>query len=171
MLKVELNYLFTFANLVNADVKLGLRIEIKRCNFTFSEFNVNLIGIKFPVKENGKVRFQNEAVVHVKVPSGYPFQANPILRFFEPIPFHPHIYTNGEICFGDLNIMIDYTLLEWLLLIFEILSYRSKNSIFKLSGSLANSEAYDWLKLNGAPNNLDISRLRNLAYRILLNKV
>lgn len=150
----ELKQLHNLAGMLEANSGLRVSLSVKRLTLDFRSFGVNLSGLRSLVKKPPSVSQLQDAVsdsfnVLFSVPRDYPF-SKPDIKFDRPIPFHPHIWRDGRICWGTLGDprasqqdWITRMLVGWVGAIVEYLQYE-EGTIRINSGSPANSEAMDW---------------------------
>ncbi len=145
----EIQHLLRLKEILEHDTVLPLRIEIRRQSLGFRRFIVTITGIRSVVLPRSGVEpsTANRFVVEVSVPSGYPHNAIPHIRFQAPIPYHPHVYRSGEICWGTGNTpQLDLWLADWIRAVIEYLQYnQDPGSALRINPrSPANGEALRW---------------------------
>jgi ubiquitin-protein ligase len=173
--KNELESLLLFKRVLDGDNVLPVRLEIERMSLDYRRFKVVINGIKsLTANEDGTRAGTGTAFnILVEVPPGYPFTAIPNIRFQDPIPFHPHVFDHGGICWGTANYpQPDLSLADWIRQVLEYLTY-NKDSLIKMNpNSPANRAALDWWQLNklmisSYVTSIDMSRVRLLVNRTI----
>lgn len=167
-LENELKHLTRLKNILDKDTILPIRFEIQKKSLDFRTFSITITGIKSLIK-NPKLTSNYSAQrfnTTWNIPIGYPWTRYPNIIFVSPIPYHPHIYTSGAICWGSLSgPQPDYALADWFRFIIEFLVI-NENSLMKINtNSPANHDATKWWKSNNYLlykyiTRLDMPRLR-----------
>lgn len=149
----EINHLLRFKKVLDHDEVLPVRLEIKRLSLDFRHFRLTIRGLQSLVK-NPSVHSSPTAdvfVLEVRVPPSYPWDAIPDFRFQNPVPFHPHIWPNGRICWGTSTVpQPDLALADWVRAVIEYLQYnQDPGSALRINpDSPANPEALRWWQQN-----------------------
>ena len=147
--KNEITQLTRLKNILQSDVVLPLRFDIQPLGLGYRRFKLTITGITSLVMNPGSsaLRTANTFTVNVEVPLGYPWTAKPEIRFEPPLPFHPHIWPAGSICWGSgNNPNPDLTLADWIRGVVEYLQYnQDQASLLRMNpSSPANREAMQW---------------------------
>jgi ubiquitin-protein ligase len=173
--KNELENLLLFKRVLDGDNVLPVRLEIERMSLDYRRFKVVINGIKSLTanKDGTRAGTGTAFKILVEVPPEYPFTAIPNIQFQDTIPFHPHVYTDGRICWGTVNSpQPDLSLADWIRQVLEYLTY-NKDSIIKMNpNSPANRTALDWwqsnkLMISSSVTSIDMSRVRLLVNRTI----
>lgn len=164
----EIRQLNTLKNLLERDKTLPIRIDLEFENLARTIFKITINGITSlianPLNNNSTA---NKFLIRVKVATD-PFREIPIITFLDPIPFHPHIYTNGSICWGTLNTpQPDKVLLDWLYNIIEYLLYTDTLLIINVN-SPANREAVELWQNNRNKILENVSKINMERLRYLI---
>lgn len=147
--KNELSHLSKLKAVLDKDSILPLRLGIERQSLDFRRFRLTIEGIR-SLANNPAVHSSPVAstfVITVRIPSGYPWTEIPDIRFEQPILFHPHVYSDGRICWGDGNDpQPDLTIADWVYRVVEYLQYnRDEGSHLRINlNDPANGAARDW---------------------------
>jgi ubiquitin-protein ligase len=167
--KNEIIQLLRLKKVLDGETKLPLRFDLERLSVDSRKFKLTIRGITslINIPRSGSTYTASTFILTVEIPSGYPQTAIPDIRFQQPIPFHPHIHSDGRICWGTGNEpQIDLNLLDWFRVVIEYLQYyQDQSSRFKMnSSSPANTTARDWWRNNSSTISryvppIDISRL------------
>lgn len=151
--KNELSHLSRLKAVLDNDSILTLRLGIERQSLDFRRFRLTIEGtrslVNNPTVDSSPVA--STFAVTVEIPSGYPWTKIPDIRFEQPIPFHPHVYPTGAICWGTGNDpQPDLTLADWVYLLVEYLQYnQDEGSHLRMNISdSANGAAGAWLDHN-----------------------
>lgn len=159
---------------LDSDTVIPLRFDIQRLSLDHRRFRITIRGIQSLIRNpssSPSSATANSFVIVVDVPSGYPWSQIPKIRFESPIPFHPHIWADGSICWGTQNNpQPDLTLSDWLYQIIEYLQY--SNELLQINpNSPANTDARNWWQANRnsvsryVPR-IDMARLRSWIDRL-----
>ncbi len=168
----EIAQLARLKAVLDRDMVLPLRFDIQRLTLDHRSFRVTIRGIQSLVRNPSlsPSPIANSFAVVVNVPPGYPWTQIPNIKFEDPIPFHPHVYLNGGICWGTRNEpQPDWTLSDWLYQIIEYLQY--SNELLKINpNSPANTDARNWWQAHRNSVSqyvppIDMARLRSLIDR------
>jgi ubiquitin-protein ligase len=162
----ELKQLLRLKTLLDGDTVLPLRFEITPESLDLRRFRLTLSGITSLA--GSPHRTADKFTLLVEVPTGYPQTKIPNIRFIEPVPFHPHVYLNGIICWGTGNTaQIDLFLVDWFRGIVEYLQYdQDHRSLLRIDpGSPANRIALEWWlanshRISSFVKPIDLRRLR-----------
>lgn len=164
----EISQIARLQRLLEEDTVLPLRIKFERRTLDSRESRITLSGIRglvgVPARPGDATR--NEFVIHLQVPPEYPWHRIPNIQFIGNIPFHPHVWANGTICWGTAgNPQPDLMLVDWLARIVEYLQFNQTSLIGVNPNSPANGNALSWWQ--GHRNRLadfvppiDLARLR-----------
>lgn len=168
--KNEISQLIKLKTILEKDSILPLRFDVERLSLDYRRFKLTIRGIKSLVSnpDSSSLSTGSSFIIIVQVPSGYPLTAIPDIRFQQPIPFQPHVFTDGRICWGSGSVpQFDLTLADWIRGVVEYLQYnQDQGSLFKIGPtSPANKEAMDWWQRNQRNISryvppIDIGRLR-----------
>ncbi len=171
----EIKQLNRLKTLLEQDSILPLRFDLERLSLDFRRFKLTIRGIKSLISNpnSGSSNTASTFIITVQVPSGYPWNAIPDIRFQQPIPFHPHVWPDGRICWGTANApQPDLALADWIRGVVEYLQYnQDQGSLLRINpDSPANREATDWWQRNVASLSryvppIDIARLRRWIER------
>jgi len=142
----EMKHLYALRDLLEQDTRLPLRLRIERGSLDFREFSLKLSGISAFVADPCSTGQSTAPAfsLNFRVPEGYPFSTIPNISFGEPVPLHPHIWTDGRICWGTAwNPRPDLQLSHWLVHVVEYLQYsQGDQSTLDINrNSLANRDA------------------------------
>jgi hypothetical protein len=162
----ELKHVLRLKTLLEGDTVLPLRIEITPESLDLRRFRLTLSGV--PSLTGTPPRTVDRFTLSVEVPSGYPQHDIPIIHFVDPIPFHPHVFPHGEICWGtESSPQVDLFLVDWLRGVVEYLQYdRDQGSLLRINPeSPANKIAMEWWLSNhhlisSLVKPIDLGRLR-----------
>jgi len=156
--------------LLDHDTILPLRLRVDPLNLDWRRFRLTITGITSLTNNPDSSRSPTSPAVAlpVEVPLGYPESRIPDIRFESPIPFHPHIWPDGRICWGTQDRpQFDLTLADWVRGVIEYLQYsQGEGSLFHIdSTSPANAQALAWWQRNRSRINryvtpIDMARLR-----------
>lgn len=145
----EFNQLIKLKSLLENDAILPLRFDIERLTLEGKKFKLVISGITCLV--NNPEQTARTFTLTVEVPSGYPNTAIPNIKFQDCIPFHPHIFPGGSICWGTGSVpQPDLILADWIRGVVEYLQYnQDRGSMLKINhDSPANRDARDWWQRN-----------------------
>jgi ubiquitin-protein ligase len=164
--KNELKQILRLKTLLDGDTVLPLRFEITPESLNLRRFRLTLSGVTSLAGSSH--RTANKFILLVEVPAGYPRTAIPNIRFVDPIPFHPHVYESGKICWGTVSSpQVDLFLVDWLRGVIEYLQYdQDQGSLLRIDPtSPANSTAMEWWlansrRISSFVRPIDLSRLR-----------
>lgn len=166
----EIRHLLKIKSILDADSILPLRFEVERKSLDFSRFELTIKGIQSLIGNPslGSSAIGDTFLVAAEIASGYPWSAVPGLRFRSPIPFHPHIWPDGRLCWGSGGTpQPDLALADWIRGIIEYLQYnQEEGSMWKIdANSPANPGAMEWWKRNRGNLSryirpIDMARLR-----------
>jgi ubiquitin-protein ligase len=139
--------------LLDKDTTLPIRFELERMSLDFRRFRLAFRGIQSIVKNPslGSDATASVFTVEVQVSSGYPWSQIPQIKFLPPVPFHPHVWSDGRICWGTNNeAMPDLSLADWTRGVIEYLLYNQDGgSLLRINpDSPANREALAWYQRN-----------------------
>lgn len=139
----DLKHLLTLKELLDGDQVLPVRIHLERQSLDFRRFTLTLSGVEGLAIGTNTFCKVSSFLVWVEVPPGYPKSAPPNICFIEPIPFHPHVWTNGVICWGEelRNPQPNMFLVDWFKELVKYIAYEESKIN---SGSPANGQALDW---------------------------
>lgn len=140
----EVVRLLKLKSLLNSDKVLPLRFDAERMSLDLRHWRLLIWGIRSPISASITAERFN---VSLQIPEGYPWQAIPYFEFEGTIPFHPHIYPGGKICWGSGNTANpDLTLVDWFRGLIEYLQHNQDHgSLYRMDpGSAANREALGW---------------------------
>jgi len=164
----EIKHLLRLKQILDYDKVLPLRFNIQRKSLNFRLFEISINGITSLVENPEKsTKFQSSTFNTTwNIPVGYPWTAIPYIIFSKPIPFHPHVFNSGGICWGSISTaQPDYTLADWFRCVIEYLVL-NKNTLIRInSSSPANQEATHWWmrnlkELSSYVSTIDMARLR-----------
>lgn len=174
-IKREIDHLMRVKRMLDADRQMPLRLDIRQEGLSGRKLNISISGIRGlvadPQQSPSPVRAYFQ--VSLEIPPGYPHTAIPVIKFVNPVPFHPHIYTHGGICWGTSNApQPSLWLADWVRLLIEYLQYNQDPTVMlKLnSASPANSTALAWWSSHGRDlpryvPRVDLPRLQTLINR------
>lgn len=173
--KKEVRHLERLKKDLDADMRVPLRFDIQRGGIGDRRLEITIRGIRSLVDDPSRTSDCVRATftITVEIPPGYPWTEMPDIRFKSPIPFHPHIYTDGRICWGSTNkANPDFVLADWFRGVVEYLQYsQDPGSMLILNpNSPANSHAMQWWKGNRGTVTkyvppIDMARFRALVDR------
>jgi len=164
----EIKHLIRLKQIIDNDNILPLRFNIQRKSLNFRLFEISINGITSLVEspEISANFHSSNFNTTWNIPVGYPWTAIPNIIFNKPIPFHPHVFRSGGICWGSLSTaQPDYTLADWLRCVIEYL-VQNKNTLIRINtSSPANHEATLWWSrnisnLNRYVSTIDLARFR-----------
>lgn len=164
----ERQQLMRFKTMLDKDSVLPVRFQILKPSLDFTTFQITITGIRSLISKptSGSSCTSSTFNLTWRLPVGYPWGAYPAINFEPPVPFHPHIFESGSICWGSANkAEPDLTLADWLGRIIEYLIY-NQNSLVRMNpASPANRSANDWWSVykSQLPNyvtNVDMNRIR-----------
>ncbi|MGH2531798.1 MAG: ubiquitin-conjugating enzyme E2 variant [Thermomicrobiales bacterium] len=133
--------------LLEADQVLPLRLAFERQSLDLRRSRVTMRGLRSIVAEPGVLRGGDADVftITLAVPPEYPWSRIPDIRFIGNIPFHPHVWTHGGICWGTAHTpQPDLMLVDWLVRIVEYLQFNQSSLIGINQTSPANGAAMRW---------------------------
>lgn len=171
----EIEHLKRLQQLLAMDIQLPLRIDIKEEGLSGRKLNITISGIRglvdSPDRSSSPARANFQ--LSMEIPPGYPDHSIPNIRFLSPVPFHPHIYTHGGICWGTANApQPNLWLADWLRLLVEYLQYNQDPAVMLGIDrtSPANGDALSWWAQSGRSISryvprIDLARLQNLINR------
>ncbi|MEN3335189.1 MAG: Ubiquitin-conjugating enzyme [Blastocatellia bacterium] len=173
--KTELNQLITIKRILQDDKILPLRFDIERLTLDHRRFKVTIRGITSLIvgSSSSFPMTANNFPIRIEVPSGYPWHAIPSIRFESPIPFHPHVFTHGGICWGTGNSPNpDLTISDWIRGVVEYLQYnQDQASMLKINpSSPANREALNWWQQNNGSIRRYIPPIDMARFRVWINR-
>lgn len=173
--QTELNQLMKLRRVLETDTILPLRFDIQRLKLNYRHFKVTIKGLTSLVLESGSARpgTASTFIINVQVPTGYPFHAIPKITFEHPIPFHPHIFTHGGICWGSgNNASPDLTLADWIRGVVEYLQYnQDQASMLRMNpASPANREAMGWWQSNGTRVSRYVPPINMARFRVWIDR-
>ncbi len=122
----EINHLLTLKELLDNDSILLLRFSVKPGSLDFRRFELIMSGLEGLITSpsDSSSYKRTSFSISVEVPPGYPLLSIPLIKFLQPIPFHPHIFTTGNICWGTGNApQLDLCLVDWFLRVVEYIAY------------------------------------------------
>jgi ubiquitin-protein ligase len=162
----ERDHLLAFQRVLAKDSVLKTRYEILGANMRFTSFQIRITGLdSLKISSN---RFAPSSTFNTQwtIPSNYPEEAIPVVRFMDPIPFNPHVFESGAICWGQGNKPNpNIFLADWLLWTFVLLSYYQEGTLVINTQSPANGNAMKWYidnrsRISRFVPKLDYKRLR-----------
>lgn len=164
----EKKHLLRLKVVLDKDAALQVRFEIIPLSLDYRTFRIVINGIKSLIfNPQVTTKYSSSSFNTIwRIPSGYPWEAIPNIQFENPIPFHPHVWKDGRICWGTQNkAQPDYVLADWLRCLIEYLAFNQNSLIQMNTGSPANSEANDLWKSNKSIiqrniSVIDMNRLR-----------
>lgn len=169
----ELKQLVIFKDLANSQANIGFKLDLKKApgNLDYSDLLVTVSGLKVLVVSGSGYRATTEGIpARFVIPPGHPNSSRVSVSFTNPVPFHPHVYTNGSICWGSVATSDagSWTLTLWTIAVLEYLQMNQRTFIGVNTNSPANSSANAWYqqnrrKLDRTLPSLDFSRIRKLA--------
>lgn len=163
----EIKQLQRLKRVLDADTRLPLRFDLSSLTVEFTDFRLTIRGLTSPISSTGSA---DVFKTRWSLPTGYPVAFGPNICFETPIPFHPHVWTSGRICWGSLNgPQREMYLMDWFRSIVEFLQYnQDSTALIKIdSRSPANSDALSWwtqrrARIGGVVPPIDVPRLRFL---------
>jgi len=147
----EIKHLNRLKNTLEKDKILTIRFELIRLSLDFRSFRIKISGVNSLIrKPNLSTNYlSNNFSTIWRIPSGYPWSAIPDIQFEQPIPFHPHVFLSGKICWGTLSIsQPDMSLSDWLRSVIEYLTYNQNSLVGINIYSPANGDATKWWQFN-----------------------
>jgi ubiquitin-protein ligase len=93
----------TFKRLLSFDIVTPVRISMAYKTVDKRQFVVTISGVNSPIVVDSGYDYGKTFQVHFDVPAEFP-TAIPVIKFAQPIPFHPHVYRSGDICWGTYNV-------------------------------------------------------------------
>lgn len=147
-IRVEVAQLLKLKRLLDADRVLPLRFDAERRSLNSRDWALVIRGIESPTSATSRVAQFN---VSLHVAQGYPWTAMPKIAFDGPVPFHPHIFPDGRICWGSgSKAQPDLTLVDWFRGLIEYLQHnQDSGSLYQVNpNSPANQEALTWWQRN-----------------------
>jgi ubiquitin-protein ligase len=155
-------------HLLASDTVLPLRMSFERKSLDSRHSTIRFDGIQSMITDPGRSRRPTSStfLIDLRVPSGYPWSAIPQIQFLDAVPFHPHVFRDGRICWGTADTpQPDLMLVDWIARVVEYLQFNQASLIGINPNSPANSEALAWWRKNGASvarhvPPIDLARLR-----------
>jgi hypothetical protein len=174
--KEELRQLLAFRDKINEDRLLGLRLEISQPPgvIDFSQLVVKFVGLTTLVVSGGSYTKTRDPIsLSMTIPSGHASQTKVKTAFLRPVPFHPHVYTSGEICWGNVSNAdsSSWTLVMWIMAAIEYLQLNQDSFIGINPHSPANPIANGWWRSNRGSISrevpqIDLAKLRQISYSV-----
>lgn len=149
--KEELRQLLTFRDLISADKRVPFTIEIEKEALDYSRLLVRFVGLKTLVVDGPGHRTHTGPITAlVTIPPGHAALNRVSISFRDPVPFHPHVFTSGSICWGSVaqSDAGSWTLVLWTLALLEYLMMNQKSFIGINPSSPANRNALNWWSSN-----------------------
>lgn len=164
--KNEIAQLGRLRELLAKDRQLTLRLDLTPTSLTWREFKIGISGLSALAIDGGGWSHAKKFQVRVQVPADYPHGAPPFFKFEQPVPFHPHIWSGGNICWGTQqrpqpNLM----LVDWVRALIDYLQFGQDANVQINRHSPANSAALAWYeshqtRLSEYVPRIDMERLR-----------
>jgi len=168
--KREMDHLLRLKTILDSDTILPLRFDVEPLSLDLRRSKITIKGIRSLTGNPDQTAActGDRFTITMEVPQGYPWNAIPNIRFGSPVPFHPHVWTNGGICWGTANApQPDRWLADWFRGVVEYLQYNQDPvSMLRINpDSPANSSAMVWWQSKGSSisryvTSIDMSRLR-----------
>lgn len=92
----------SFRRLLANDIITKVRISTYYLNLAKREFILTITGVKSPIITPTGYTWGDTFRVKITVPDGFP-EIIPVIKFEHVIPFHPHVFRSGDICWGTYN--------------------------------------------------------------------
>ena len=170
----ELRQLLGFRDLIGADPKIAFRIEIAREAHDYSQLLVKFIGLTTLVVNGSSYRKTTEPITaHFSIPPGHAATTRVTISFRQPVPFHPHVFPSGSICWGSVSNEDagSWTLVMWTIALLEYVQFNQQTFIGINPNSPANRDANDWWKSHRTSISrnvppVDLARVRQLSYQV-----
>lgn len=170
-IKNELRHLQRVKSILDIDHIIPLRLDIVERGLTSRQLVVTISGIQSLIKNPDSSTQPTAATftVLIELSSGYPWTAMPTIQFGSPVPFHPHVFASGNICWGKqyANPQPSLALADWIRGVVEYLQYNQEPGGFLdiNANDPANTEASAWWKKNSRSISryvlpIDMARLR-----------
>lgn len=165
----EITQLTRLKVVLDSDSVLPLRFDIQRLSLDHRRFKLIIRGIQSLIRNpsfSSSSATANSFTLMVTVPLGYPWTQIPDIKFQDPVPFHPHIWQDGRVCWGTSNTpQPDLTLSDWLYNVIEYLQYNQGALLRMNPYSPANRDALEWWQGNKQSISryvppIDMARLR-----------
>lgn len=147
--KQEYLQLSRLVQLLNADTNVPIRLAIQPEDLSRRKFKLRISGMRSLVANPDSNSAPARATfnLRVSIPPGYPSRESPDIWFEDPIPFHPHVFLDGRICWGTAwRAQRNLMLADWIRGVIEFLEYyQDPGSSFGINeDSPANPEAMSW---------------------------
>jgi ubiquitin-protein ligase len=164
----EIAQLPRLQGLLATDTVLPLRIEFERKSLDSRHSTIKLQGVSGLVRNPTETKNATSSTftIDLRVPSAYPWHAIPQIQFVGTVPFHPHVFRDGRICWGTADKpQPDLMLVDWLARVVEYLQFNQSSLIGINPNSPANGEALRWWQSNSSRISryvppVDLGRLR-----------
>lgn len=165
----EIVMLMRLAEIIRLDPELPVALDVTHDpDRNMLRLQLDIVGLALLGNDPKPVpRF----TVSVRLPSDYPLSA-PEFKFDHPVPFHPHVWRDGRICWGTaLNRpRPDLMLVDWVRGVFDYLQFSQDPASLLLidPSSPANVQALHWYNSNRASllkyvPPIDMARFRALV--------
>ena len=143
----EIAHLARLKILLDSDTVLPLRLGIQRLSLDHRRFKLEIKGMSSiildPSLSSSAISRSFNLLVNVSL--AYPWSEIPNIRFQDPIPFHPHIWEDGRICWGTSNDpQPDMMLADWVRSVVDYLQYHRDSLLQVNMNSPANHDALAW---------------------------
>ena len=170
----ELRQLMVFRDLIAADPQVRFTIKLTKDALDYSRLLVTFNGLAtLTVNGSGFQKHAGPVSARFTIPPGHAATTRVSIGFTGPVPFHPHVYTNGSICWGNVasSESGSWTLVLWTIALLEILQLNQQSFIGINPQSPANPDANRWR--NSHQNQIgrevppiDLARVRQLSYQV-----
>jgi len=143
--ELAIRRLESFQRLLAHDIKTPVRISMNYLTLDKRQFILTITGITSPVILDNGYTYGNTFRVRVEVPDGFP-EAIPNIKFEQAIPFHPHVFRSGNICWGTYNVgsASNPSLIVWVVNLLYYLEYNQHPAYQMNMNSPANVTARDF---------------------------
>jgi ubiquitin-protein ligase len=167
----EIQQLARLGRLLSQDARLTLRLQLEPRSVRWREFVLKIDGISGLVIAVSGPYPSTSFAVYVRVPSAYPAEI-PKFQFLEPVPFHPHVWPSGAICWGSQQMRPrpDLMLIDWVRSLIDYLQFSQDADIVINRNSPANRAALIWYEANGARLRHYVPRIDMARLRVWLDR-
>jgi ubiquitin-protein ligase len=114
----------SFRRLLANDIITPVRISMNYLDLAKREFILTITGVKSPIITPTGYSYGDTFRIKITVPDGFP-EAIPVIKFERVIPFHPHVFRSGDICWGTYNVgqVSNPSLIVWVVNLLYYLEY------------------------------------------------
>lgn len=150
-----------FQSYLSHDIITKIRISMAYQSVDKRRFMLTISGVKSPVIANSEYTYADEFQAQFDIPDAFP-TAIPVIKFQHPIPFHPHVFRSGSICWGTYNVgnATKPSLIVWVVNLLYYLEYNQHPAYRMNLDSPANMTARNLYMQNPASITQNIPRFK-----------